>query len=276
MIKTTGQEKLLEQLNKYTLATLPKTLLFLGDKGCGKHTFIRNLCERLSLDTVIFKTNISDGLKEELRNQVQEATLKTTYCAYIIDLSELSSKDPMYQEILLKFLEEPSETVYIMLIADSEMGIRPTILNRCVKCKFAPYTKEELLQATGRTINNDVILEICKTPGQLEEIDTLTFDSLLDLCNKIVQSIKVASYANTMSLTTKIDTKDDYKKFDFDTFFNTLEYAAFEDFKKTSSETSFKVYLITNQFRQARINKTIIKSNFLANFFTQLWEGVRA
>ena len=64
-------------------------------------------------------------------------------------------------------------------------------------------------------------------------------------------------------------------KFDFDTFFNTLEYVAFEDFKKTSNETSFKVYIITNQFKQARINKSIIKDNFLANFFTQLWEGVR-
>lgn len=279
MIKTTGQEKLLEQLNKYTLATLPKTLLFLGDKGCGKHTFIRNLCERLSLDKVHVNLNTKGSkdksLKDTIRKQIQEFILSTTYKAYVIDLAELENKDPSYQEIFLKFIEEPGEFAYIMLIADSEMGILPTILNRCVKCKFAPYTKDELLQATGRTINNDVILEICKTPGQLEEIDTLTFDSLLDLCNKIIQSVKVASYANTMSLTTKIDTKDDYKKFDFDTFFNTLEYAAFEDFKKTSSETSFKVYLITNQFKQARINKTIIKSNFLANFFTQLWEGVR-
>ena len=33
-----GQRKLLEKLNKYTRETLPKTLLFLGDEGCGKHT----------------------------------------------------------------------------------------------------------------------------------------------------------------------------------------------------------------------------------------------
>ena len=265
MIKTTGQEKLLEQLNKYTLATLPKTLLFLGDKGCGKRTFIRNLCERLSLDTV----NILAKITPE---QLIDYSQKTVPTAYIIDLTEFTEKQ---QNQFLKFIEEPSETVYVMLIANSEIGILPTILNRCVKCKFVPYSKEELLQATGRTISNDTILEVCKTPGQLEAIDTMTFDSLLELCNKIVQSIKVASYANAMSLITKIDTKDDYKKFDFDTFFNTLEYTAFEDFKRTSNETSFKVYIITNQFKQARINKSIIKDNFLANFFTQLWEGVR-
>ena len=47
-----GQRKLLEKLNKYTRETLPKTLLFLGDEGGGKHTVIKMLAEKCALDVI--------------------------------------------------------------------------------------------------------------------------------------------------------------------------------------------------------------------------------
>ena len=99
MIKTTGQEKLLEQLNKYTLATLPKTLLFLGDKGCGKHTFINNLCERLSLDKHIITTKITP-------EQLIEFSQRPVPTAYIIDLTDFTEKQ---QNQFLKFIENVNE-----------------------------------------------------------------------------------------------------------------------------------------------------------------------
>ena len=42
--------------------------------------------------------------------------------------------------------------------------------------------------------------------------------------------------------------------------------------KNTGSEDSFKVYQITNRFKQARINKAIVKDAFILNFLTQLWK----
>jgi hypothetical protein len=95
---------------------------------------------------------------------------------------------------------------------------------------------------------------------------------LYDLCVKLVTKIGAASYANTMSIYAKINCKEDYSKFDFNLFFNTLEYAAFTDFKNTGSEDSFKVYQITNRFKQARVNKAIVKDAFVLNFLTQLWK----
>ena len=38
-----GQTRLLNILNSYNVSTLPKTMLFIGDQGCGKKTFAKYL-----------------------------------------------------------------------------------------------------------------------------------------------------------------------------------------------------------------------------------------
>lgn len=257
-----GQRKLQEKLNKYTRETLPKTLLFLGDEGCGKHTLIKMLAEKCTLDVI----EISEKFDAE---QLIDFTQKTVPTAYIINLTGFTEKQ---QNQFLKFIEEPSESVFVMLMANSEIGILPTILNRCVKLRFEQYSREELQAIANTNITNDLVFEVCKTPGMLTGLDTKTFNDLYELCVKLVTKIRVASYANTMSIFTKINCKDEYSKFDFNLFFNTLEYVAFTDFKNTLNEDSFKVYQITNRFKQARINKTIAKESFILNFLTQLWK----
>ena len=257
-----GQRKLLEKLNKYTRETLPKTLLFLGDEGCGKHTVIKMLAEKCALDVI----EINEKVDAE---QLIDFAQKTVPTAYIINLAAFTEKQ---QNQFLKFIEEPTESVFVMLIANSEIGILPTILNRCVKLRFEQYSKEELQAIANTNITNDFVFEICKTPGMLTGLDTKTFNDLYDLCVKLVTKIRAASYANTMSIYAKINCKEDYSKFDFNLFFNTLEYVAFTDFKNTGNEDSFKVYQITNRFKQARINKAIVKDAFVLNFLTQLWK----
>lgn len=262
-MKIVGQTKLLEKLNNYTLITLPKTLLFLGEDGCGKHTMINYITEKIGLDLV----ELTDKITAE---QLTEFTYKTTPTAYLINLTNFDEKK---QNQFLKFIEEPGEYIFIMLIANSEMGILPTILNRCVKYKLEPYSKEELQEISGSAFDNEWVYKICKTPGQITALNLQTFTDMCQLCNTIITKIKTASYANTLTIATKINYKEDYNKFDFDLFFNALEFIAFETFKETNNEDSFKVYQITNQFKQARLNKAISKETFVLNFLTQLWEA---
>lgn len=265
-----GQRKLLEKLNKYTRETLPKTLLFLGNEGCGKHTVIKMLANRFSFEVIEIDPAMSDN--ETLAQAIQEDySRKTIPTMFIIDIVKFSSKG---QNALLKFIEEPGPEVFISIIASSEIGILPTILNRCIKLRFELYLKEELQAITNISITNDLIFEICKTPGMLKCLDTKTFDELYELCVKLVTKIKTASYANTMSLFTRVNYKDEYSKFDFDVFFNTLEYTAFTDFKTTGNEDSFKVYQIVNTFKQHRIRlyREVAKEAFMLNFLTQLWK----
>ena len=47
-----GQAKLRATLEAYTINTLPQTLLFLGEEGCGKKSLIKELANRLGLSLI--------------------------------------------------------------------------------------------------------------------------------------------------------------------------------------------------------------------------------
>ena len=85
MINLVGQKKLLNILNSYTLDTLPKTLLFIGEDGCGKRTFAIYLANQLKLELV----NITDKCSDVDLIYYQEYPLNRLY---LIDLRGISEK----------------------------------------------------------------------------------------------------------------------------------------------------------------------------------------
>ena len=153
-----GQEKLVKALEGYTLETAPKTILFLGQSGCGKSWIANAFAKQLDLEVVVVQP---DSTAEKLIEYYQCPINKM----YLIDLKDIVEKD---QNKFLKFIEEPSKTMNIILMAESTVGILPTILNRCVKYVFEPYTPEQLKQFDWAVnCSEEVAYEICKTPGQL-------------------------------------------------------------------------------------------------------------
>ena len=55
-----GQARLVNIINNYTMSTLPKALLFIGDMGCGKKTFAKYLADKLQFDFIeIERINVS-------------------------------------------------------------------------------------------------------------------------------------------------------------------------------------------------------------------------
>ena len=129
-----GQDRLRARIGSYTAETLPKTLLFIGPAGCGKKLFSLELANQVKLPLV----DIDDKVTAD---QLIEYSQKPYKTIYRINLNNFNEK---MQNQFLKFIEEPADSVYVMLLADSEIGILPTILNRCIKLPFAEYTKEEL------------------------------------------------------------------------------------------------------------------------------------
>ena len=77
---------------------------------------------------------------------------------YYIDLSNFLEKQ---QNKLLKFIEEPAMNTFICIGTISEACALPTVLNRCLKYIFEPYSVEELRQI--KFINKDY-----KIPNQAE------------------------------------------------------------------------------------------------------------
>ena len=261
-----GQEKLVKALEGYTLETAPKTILFLGQSGCGKSWIANAFAKHLELEVVVVKP---DSTAEKLIEYYQCPINKM----YLIDLKDIVEKD---QNKFLKFIEEPSKTMNIILMAESTVGILPTILNRCVKYVFEPYTPEQLKQFDWAVnCSEEITYEICKTPGQLLELSADNLDQALGLCKAIISSVDKANYANTLSIVTKINLKDDAKKIDFKLFFDLMTYAAFDDYKKNNNELSFKIYLYTIRQQAKALNINVAKEAFLLNYLDNIWRLAR-
>ena len=265
MTSIIGQSKLVSKIDTYyTTRRLPKTLMFIGTAGCGKHTFAKYITEKFELDYVEINENIS-------AQELDEYLYSTINTLYVIDLNKFTEKQ---QNQFLKFIEEPSKSVYILLMATSEAGILNTILNRCIKHYFEPYTKEQVEQITNTHIN-ELAFKIFKTPGKLLNITEGSFKELLDLAGKVVNNLSKATYANALVVSTKINYKDLYNKLDFDLFLDTVEYLALEDYKNTANEQSFMVFKITNQFKQYATQQRLIKETLMLNYLTTLWEALQ-
>lgn len=261
-----GQEKLVKALEGYTLETAPKTILFLGQSGCGKSWIANAFAKQLDLEVVVVQP---DSTAEKLIEYYQCPINKM----YLIDLKDITEKD---QNKFLKFIEEPSKTMNIILMAESTVGILPTILNRCVKYVFEPYTPKQLKQFDWAVnCSEEIAYEICKTPGQLLELSADNLDQALGLCRAIVSSVDKANYANTLSIVTKINLKDDAKKIDFKLFFDLMTYAAFDDYKKNNNELSFKIYLYTIRQQAKALNINVAKEAFLLNYLDNIWRLAR-
>lgn len=263
-----GQKRLVAQLLNYTFEIMPNPLLLLGESGCGKTYTIQKFAKYLGLDVVVLTGQTS---AEELLEYSQSALPKL----YHIDLSQITEKA---QNKFLKFIEEPSPTVKVVLEAESEVGILPTILNRCNKLTFDPYSIEELQSFSWAPKTADPLFyHFCSTPGKLNEIGTAeNFAELVAYCKYILArfpAMTILQYAEGIALSLPVQVKKNKtSKFDCDLFLKVFAYTAFEEYKQSKSNFSFEAYRYTIEQRQKLLNKTYTKNAFILSFFNHLWE----
>lgn len=262
MCKIIGQTKLMSTINNYTIENLPKTLLLIGHSGCGKHTIAKHIADKFEFDFA----EIDEKVDSETLLNFSHKTINTLY---LIDLNKFEEKQ---QTVWLKFIEEPSKTVFTLLIANSEVGILDTIKNRCRKLYFEKYTKEELQEITrSKGLTEDLAYEIFQTPGKLNSLTNESFKQLYDLAEKTIDKIGQMTYGNAAIISTKLNYKDNYDKIDPEMFLETVEYIAFNRFKQ-GDNSCFKIFSITNKFKQYFNKKALIKETLILNYLTELWE----
>lgn len=265
MIKLIGQSKLLNILNLYTLDTLPKALLFIGDEGCGKRTFATYLANKLKLEII----NITDKCSSENIIEYQECPIRKLY---LIDLRNIPEKD---QNKFLKFIEEPSDFCNIILVSNSEFGILDTILSRCVKLYFSQYTFNEMKEIASFLFPdfNEQYYNICKTPGKLIELDVNSIKPLTELCTNIIKH--KLSYGDLMSVFTKINCYENYDQFSFDMFFNIMSQTAATIWKNESLEQALDIYMITqNYLSKLQLAPKSSKVDFLTGYLSTIYSEV--
>lgn len=259
-----GQDYLTSIFNSFTFNTMPKTSIIIGAVGSGKHTLVSNLADRLNIECVDLTTAI-DSLNE------QSFYYASVNKIFIINISCLTDKQ---QNGLLKFVEEPPLHANIILLAETEVEVLSTVLNRCVKYIMQPYTVNTL-KTIFTNITDDIIFEICNTPGQLMDVNQKQIIEMYGMCEYIIKNCGTISYVNTIRAATKVNFKEEFNKYDFLQFIYGLRLAAFNLYTKTASQIYFNLYEYINKNITNVNKKAINKEAYLINMLDNIWRLTR-
>lgn len=264
-----GQDKISNSLLK-PIVRLPKSILLIGEQGCGKHTIVREISEMNNIDVVDITNNLTlDYINEILISPIQKI--------YLIDTSSITERE---QNVILKLVEEPPMSATIILLCENKTSLLDTIINRCSIFTFDSYDKELLSTFVEDKEQEDLILSLCNTPGQIINMHSKNIQELKDLCEKFVTKLNVANYQNTLTIANKINFSDEYDKFDLIILFRMMINVLMSNIKNTNdivlNALYVNMYFETNQFinrllKDSRLNKQQLFDNYL----TTMWKVSR-
>lgn len=255
------QKKLKNKIDEYDVSNFPHTVLLFGEYGCGKHTFANYISNKLITELFDISNSITLDTIDDILTSAERKS-------YLIDIDELTEKQ---QNMILKFIEEPLDNIYIILICSNIFNLLDTVKNRCIIFEFEKYTTENLSLFLQQ--EDDVrTIELCHTPGQLKLYRNCNIDNVINLCNKIVTLIDKASYSNTLSIADKINFDDEYDKIHIDVFMSILIASLLKHIEKTNNNILFKMYNIVNEcILKLNRNKRLNKRYILENLLSSLW-----
>lgn len=243
-----GQNNLIAKLKSYSIDTLPHSMLFLGEKGCGKHTLVKELEKHFKMSAI----DISDSLELET---IQEINTCANSHFYIIDMSKVNEKQ---QNVILKFLEEPTSFTYIILLSTSKSILLDTIVNRCMIYEFEPYSSQQLMQFLPFEEGIEILVEYCHTPGQVLSTSIEKIKNLIELCDNIAKNVGKARFPNIFKISSKI-TKEEI---DLDLFYNVLLERLYRFFDETKNVVYKDMYNISSnalkKHNDTRLNQELI------------------
>lgn len=236
MIK--GQERICGQIDSLTLDQFPRSLMLVGPRGSGKHLIVNYIANRFNLNVLDITTTLDQESIEEIYSRVEPYI-------YIIQANQLSIKE---ENAILKFIEEPLKNSYVVLLAETEMGLLQTIINRCQIWYLQNYTKD--LLKTFVQNNNDYVLTIARTPGHVIELSNVPFEEMIQLADKIIDKIHLASVANTLTLSNKLSFKNESNKYDVKLFVDILLQRIVEYCRRTTDNRYITAYMLTSELKK--------------------------
>ena len=258
-----GQDKLVNTFMNMSINELPHTFMLLGEDGCGKHTLSKDIAEKFGLEY----EDISTTITSELIFEIEAIKIPTLY---VLNINEL--KD---QNIILKFIEDYKEFIYVCVLCDNKNLLLETIANRCVIYEFEKYSKEFLkdsvLYTLARDCDQEIILNICTTLGQIQDVVNQDLDGLNDLVLKIIHKTQDANFPNLLTLVNKFNYKDYFDKYDVNTFFKLMLYNLLELCKQDAKYCS--KYMLTQEYhKRLLIDHRLNKENFMTQYLINFWK----
>lgn len=260
MIK--GQDELVSKFENMTFEQLPHTFMLLGEYGCGKHTLSKDIANKFNLEY----NDITSVLTKDLLFELETTNIPTLYVINVLEIKE--------QSMILKFIEDFKQFIYICIICDNKNLVLDTILNRCIIYEFKKYSKEFLQGYADFLIeeqNRELAMKVFTTIGQLEEFGNTNLIDLQDLCMKIATQIGMANISNVLSILSQFNFKDYYDKFDVNVFFKLMILTLF-DLVKEDPIYYTKKYLLTQEYAKKLNNKILKREELLASYLIDFWK----
>lgn len=203
-----GQAKNKEQVEIWRrTASLPRTLILSGMRGCGKRTFANFIAEQFDFDIRWVGNKVND-----VRDMIADSRSlsKPTIFVFVgADDMSLSAKNS-----LLKVTEEPPNDAYFIIPLEDVSSTLATIKSRSIEVKMEPYTREQLAAFT----KNELCLEIATTPGEIIELEKSGVENLVEIVEKVVDNINEVSSGNALNVIKHIKLKDEEEGYGLDVF----------------------------------------------------------
>lgn len=186
-----GNKKIIDSLERSREKnSLAQSYLFCGPHALGKFLFAREFAEKLTgghgeavnSNLLIIEPEIEekDGIFKEkeikldaIKHLQKEFSLTGFASQYrVAIIRSAQNLNLSAQNALLKILEEPPEKAVIMLVAEDEKKLLPTIVSRCQTKKFKLLSETELGEMAEENLPNreELIFWSLNRPGFLKNL----------------------------------------------------------------------------------------------------------
>lgn len=275
-----GQTKIISLIDScVSFDDLPQTLLFVGEFGSGRHMLCNYIADKFSVECVdLNKKLLKQDSKDttSLHDRIEHIYFEDTYKLYVLNMDDPAIQEK-HQNAILKFLEEPPASLHIILIAENTTSIISTVLNRCEVYYLQSYSDDFLKSFITNKANEEIVLQIAKTPGQIMLCNRLNLNNIVSYANLVVEKAGYSNPANVLKISEKLAYKDEEEKINPKLFFRILLYCAEQNYIKNNNKSNeqvfFKTHALLKHSNIAHVNLQHVFENYLYSL-REAFEGV--
>lgn len=204
-----GQRNLQSRVHSmYRWYKLPHFLVFVGERGSGKKTFVKWLAKDIGAQLVDVGTGV-----EAIREAVgQSYTIDQTAIYLFADGDTMSSAS---RSALLKATEEPPKKAYYVLTVSDASRVTEALLSRACVFAMDSYSLAELSEFVAEDQEHlDMYVNCCNNGYEIELLKGYGITDFLDFVNLVVDNIAEVEGSNALKMEERIAFKDGDKGYD--------------------------------------------------------------
>lgn len=246
-----GQNNLKENINQLVDNNkFPQSCIICGAFGSGRKEISKYIANKLNKEIVFLESKMA-----VIEENLAELSPNTIYVLTDFDTANFRVKYKM-----LKTLEEPMKDVYFILTCENLNNIYLPILSRCQVLYMEQYSEDELLTYAKDNNLNTELLDLCKTPFDVSEVDTYNAEEFNTFVETVYKNISSVQLANALKISNQLSLKKDAKGYSLKIFLIAISKLYFEN-------NRYEEFIITDKhisdLQSSAVNKLMVFDSWL-------------